>query len=285
MCTILVENGYDFDELRRSMTDVGIAFWREQLGPAPTADLEEKRGLVLKQTVREGRGPVLPASAFVRYHYSAWLERSPLPFDSTVLRSRNRPPAIRFSPDNGSSIYDNYLCTTTSNALLLAIALAFFRWPSYSNALHALCRDAAARGPPGGPALDARRGARARPARAGGRVRASGQPAARPSRRARSLHRRAHRLLHRRRARRAPPRRRRIPLFPHLLLPLISHNKCNELMTFVTNTVFYCTFKSIGALRTFVLAIFFRKTWNAFHSKTPSLHFVKPKRHANFYCN
>lgn len=132
MCTVLVENGYDFDELRRSMTDVGIAFWREQLGPAPTADLEEKRGLVLKQTVREGRGPVLPASAFVRYHYSAWLERSPLPFDSTVLRSRNRPPAIRFSPDNGSSISANYLCTTTSNALL-AIALAFFRWLSYSH--------------------------------------------------------------------------------------------------------------------------------------------------------
>lgn len=184
---------------------------------------------MLKQKVREGRGPVLPASAFVRYHYSAWLERSPLPFDSTVLRSRNRPPAIRFSPDNGSSIYANYLCTTTSNALL-AIALAFFRWLSYSNALRALCRDAAARGPPGGPALDARRGARARPARAGRRVRAVGQPAARPSRRARSLHRRAHRLLHRHRAGRAPPRRRRIPFVSALLSPFI---------TFVSNTVLY----------------------------------------------
>lgn len=83
------------------MTDIGLAYWREV---GETADLDEKRGLVLKQTVRDGRGAVLPASAFVRYHYSAWLDHSPLPFDSTVLRNRNRPPAVRFSPDNGTPL-------------------------------------------------------------------------------------------------------------------------------------------------------------------------------------
>ena len=110
------EQGYNFEQLRPTMKDIGeelagiVATAARAAGDAGDAaadalgadrELSAWTGLVFKRVVRAGAGAKVPAKAFVRYHYSAWLDRAPLPFDSTTFRKPRRPDSVRLGEPGG----------------------------------------------------------------------------------------------------------------------------------------------------------------------------------------